>query len=93
LTHRLDLSARQIERLFARQVGLPPKGLARIVRFQRVLAAIDRGVPRDWAAAALEAGYYDQAHLARDFREIAGETPLAYARRRHGISDFFLLRE
>ncbi len=93
LARALGVSQRQVQRLFARQVGLSPKALARVVRFQRVLGAIERGIPGDWAETALAAGYYDQAHLANDFREIAGETPAAYARRRHGLSDYFLLRE
>jgi len=35
----------------------------------------------DWAGAAQELGYHDQAHLIRDFRAQIGSTPAAYARR------------
>jgi AraC-like DNA-binding protein len=76
--------ARRLERMFLREVGLPPKMLARIARFQGVL----RG-SGDWAAVAQRCGYYDQAHLIRDFREFAGESPTAYFARRHPMSDAF----
>jgi AraC-like DNA-binding protein len=78
------VNPRRLERMFLREVGLPPKALARIARFQGVL----RG-SGDWAAVAQRCGYYDQAHLIRDFREFAGESPTAYFARRHPMSDAF----
>lgn len=75
---------RRLERMFRQEVGLPPKMLARIARFQGVL----RG-SGDWAAVAQACGYFDQAHLIRDFKEFAGETPAAYFARRHPMSDAF----
>jgi transcriptional regulator GlxA family with amidase domain len=71
----------RLERMFAREVGLPPKTFARIVRFQGVL----RGAG-DRTAIALACGYYDQAHLIRDFKEFAGEAPFA---RQHAMPDAF----
>ncbi len=70
-------SARQLERVFARNVGLGPKHFSRIVRFQRVLRSIEGGDPH-WSEAAFDAGLYDQAHLAREFREFSGSAPSAY---------------
>jgi AraC-like DNA-binding protein len=56
-------------------VGLGPKGLGRLVRFQEVYRRLGADVPSDWASVALDCGYYDQAHLLRDFRELAGSPP------------------
>lgn len=73
---RLDTTSRRLERQFARHVGVRPKLFARIARLQAALALLDqaeRGRAAEWA---LEAGYFDQAHLARDFRVIAGRSAL-----------------
>lgn len=77
LAASLGLGARQLERRFVRGVGIPPRALARLVRFQQVFRlAHDRPAnPGIWADVACAAGYYDQAHLLRDFRELAGTTP------------------
>lgn len=74
LADSLSLSPRTLQRLFARQVGISPKLLARIVRFQRVLRAW-RANPRTFARVAVESGYFDQSHLVRDFRDFAGAPP------------------
>jgi AraC-like DNA-binding protein len=73
---QLGLSVRQLERRFRSMVGLPPHLFLRLRRFQRVFQAIDRRDPR-WADTAVACGYYDQAHLIRDFRQFSGETPSA----------------
>ncbi|HYV17418.1 MAG TPA: AraC family transcriptional regulator [Verrucomicrobiae bacterium] len=77
LSSSLGLGARQLERRFLRGVGIPPRALARLVRFQQVfrLAHERPASTGAWADVAREAGYYDQAHLLRDFRELAGTTP------------------
>jgi transcriptional regulator GlxA family with amidase domain len=68
------ISNRQLERRFLYEVGLGPKLLARIVRFQQVFRAVDQSDP-SWAEVAVECGYYDQAHLIRDFHQFAQQTP------------------
>jgi AraC-like DNA-binding protein len=77
LASRAGLGPRQFERRFLRGIGIPPRALARLVRFQRVFRLVHaRGESAGtWADLACEAGYYDQAHLLRDFRELAGATP------------------
>ena len=66
--------------LFRRHVGLTPKLYARIRRLCRALelARDERALP--WARIAVQAGYSDQPHLSREFRELAGLTPREYAR-------------
>jgi AraC-like DNA-binding protein len=71
---RIGLSARQLERRFREATGIPPKLFSRMQRFQRVFPALENG-DAGWADAALRCGYYDQAHLIRDFREFAGKPP------------------
>ncbi|MER9841163.1 AraC family transcriptional regulator [Mesorhizobium australicum] len=54
--------------------GIGPKTLSRIVRFNRALG-LSRQQASGWADIAADCGYADQAHLAREFRDLAGETP------------------
>lgn len=75
LANDAGISARQLERRFLNEVGLGPKLLSRILRFQQVFRAVERCDA--WAPVALECGYYDQAHLIRDFNRFAQQTPAA----------------
>jgi AraC-like DNA-binding protein len=68
------LSQRRLIELFTAAVGLTPKRFGRIRRFQRA-TALARKAALDWTRIAHECGYYDQAHLIRDFRELAEVTP------------------
>jgi len=87
------LSRRQLERLFLRDVGLPPKQLARIVRFQRALRILDGGArPARGIEAAYGGGYADQAHFIRDFREFAGCAPTEHLVARAELTGLFTER-
>jgi AraC-like DNA-binding protein len=68
------LSQRRLIELFTAAVGLTPKRFGRVVRFHRA-TALARTAGLDWARVAHECGYYDQAHLNLDFRELAEVTP------------------
>jgi AraC-like DNA-binding protein len=63
---------------FVQQIGLTPKTVARLTRFQRVLARAGRGSAVGWSRIAYETGYADQPHLIREFRDFAGTTPAGY---------------
>jgi AraC-like DNA-binding protein len=77
LAAELGCSRRHLTARFREQVGQPPKAVARLLRFKRVLRLLD-AEPRRWADIAFECGYCDQSHLNRDFRDLAGTTPGAY---------------
>ena len=83
------LGARQLERTFRDQVGFGPKTLCRLVRFQRVVRAIEPAARLSWARLAAQHGYADQSHLAREFRDFAGTTLTGYVRELHPMSDHF----
>src|SRR4051794_6257749 len=80
LTDELGCSGRHLSARFREQVGVTPKLFARILRFQKAVGLID-STP-SWAAIAAAAGYYDQAHLVRDFQQFAGAAPTEFARLR-----------
>ena len=86
LAKDLRCSRRHLSARFAEHLGLPPKTLARLLRFGRAArllgAGSNAGPPLDGgsgrlglAAIAADCGYHDQAHLNRDFREFAGVSP------------------
>ncbi|WP_437995816.1 helix-turn-helix transcriptional regulator [Sorangium sp. So ce185] len=79
VAERLGVTARHLRRAFTESVGIGPKDFARTVRLQR---AVRRAASsKDWARIAADAGYYDQAHLIADFRELVGLTPGAFLKR------------
>jgi AraC-like DNA-binding protein len=67
---------------FREEVGLPPKSLARILRFQRAIRLLESDDGARLTRVAHECGYHDQAHFNRDFREFAGSTPSGFLARR-----------
>jgi AraC-like DNA-binding protein len=76
LASALGCSRKHLAARFRDHVGLPPKLVARTFRFRRAAELLAAGTPLDELAHAC--GYYDQSHLDRDFRELAGTTPSAY---------------
>jgi AraC-like DNA-binding protein len=77
LAGALGWTPRRLERVFLRDLGIRPKLYARIVRLNAVLATLDEAERGSAIDLALDAGYFDQAHLLRDFRQLAGRSPRA----------------
>lgn len=73
----IGVGRRRLERLFNLQVGVGPKELASLVRFDRAARQLGR---KSWIGIALDAGYADQAHFIRDFRRRTGTTPTEFQR-------------
>jgi AraC-like DNA-binding protein len=83
LEKQIGYSRKHLAAVFREHLGMPPKALSRLVRFQRALEALRTGQAGDLAQLAHDLGYYDQAHFTREFRGFAGLTP-AECRRRQG---------
>ena len=77
LCDELGCSRRHLSARFGEEVGLAPKAMARVLRFNRAVARVRAG--DDLAAVAAACGYYDQSHLTREFGALAGLPPAAYA--------------
>ncbi len=71
----VDVSRQHLSRLFRRHVGVGPKCFGRVVRMQRLLALVKKVHRTNWSTAALDAGYYDQAHMISESRSLTGLTP------------------
>lgn len=85
-------SRKHLARRFQNEIGVAPKTFAQMLRFHRACSLARTNGADGWAAIAIDAGYADQAHLARDFRVFSGETPTAWAARLDG-TDPRLTRE
>jgi methylphosphotriester-DNA--protein-cysteine methyltransferase len=78
ITKRTGLSLKWFIELFRAAVGLTPKLYCRLQRFRAVVARIGQQLQPDWAELACACGYFDQAHLIRDFRNFSGLSPTSY---------------
>jgi len=81
LAREVGWSRRHLSARFRADVGLPPKAVARILRFERVTELLRASSGPSLADAAFDCGYADQAHLNRDFRAFAGTTPTDFVAR------------
>ncbi|UCI23343.1 helix-turn-helix domain-containing protein [Mesorhizobium sp. B2-8-5] len=78
LAGEIGWSRKHLAARFTDAIGIGPKTLSRIVRFNRALS-LSRRQEDDWAGIAADCGYADQSHLVREFRQLAGETPTGLA--------------
>ena len=77
LCREAGYSFRSVDRFFRQFFGISPKFYARIIRFQKALAMLPNQ-HLSLAEIALACGYYDQAHLTKEFQAFAAQTPLQY---------------
>ncbi len=72
------LGVRDLQRLFADYVGVSPKWVIRRCRLHEVAHRLAQGESVELARFAQELGYFDQAHLTRDFSAVVGKSPAEY---------------
>lgn len=84
VARHVSLSPRQLATLFRREVGIGPKQVGRLMRFQHarraVTTAVAAGRPPDLAGVAAACGFYDHSHLLRDVRQVPGTSPTGWIR-------------
>ena len=78
IAQRVNLSERQLERLFGKEVGLSPKQYARLIRLQRARHSLKQSTALSLTDISHTLGYYDQAHFNREFKALIGITPGDY---------------
>ncbi|OCK57670.1 helix-turn-helix domain-containing protein [Bradyrhizobium sp. LMTR 3] len=81
LAREIGWSRKHLVDRFRAEIGLAPKPVARMMRFHEACRLARTETASGWAFIAAESGYSDQAHLVREFADLAGETPTAWARR------------
>ncbi|NHC15745.1 AraC family transcriptional regulator [Motilibacter sp. E257] len=80
LAREVGWSRRHLQARFRAETGLTPKQVARVVRFDRARRALQAAPRTPLAELAVAHGYYDQAHLAREFVALAGVPPSRWVR-------------
>lgn len=78
LANNSNLSIRQLERIFAKEIGVSPKTYSRMLRFLHLLNNKTARPNQKWTALAHDANYFDQMHLVKEFKQFLGTTPSAY---------------
>jgi len=77
LAQEVGWSRQRLTRVLLDEVGLSAKQLLRVGRLQRAVDQLQRRPSTNLAQAAVGLGYFDQAHMCRDFRELVGLSPSA----------------
>ncbi len=80
LVARFGGTARRLQRLFQRTVGVGPKWVIQRYRLHEAVERMGEDEVVDWASLALELGYFDQAHFIRDFKSVVGTPPATFAK-------------
>ena len=75
---RFSFSERSLQRIFKERVGLSPKKFAEIVRLENSITMFGQGM--SMSEVCQEAGYYDQPHFIKSFRQYTGLTPSEFAK-------------
>ena len=70
-----DINRRQLERKFAKKVGISPKQLGKVIRLQTALDLLMAPERESLTQVAYKADYFDQAHFIKDFKEFTGTNP------------------
>jgi AraC-like DNA-binding protein len=86
LREQTGLSKSGLADAFREQIGLAPKLYARVVRFRRAAAMLQKGA-EPLVEVALVAGYYDQPHMNAEFRELSGLSPREFLAARYPTGD------
>jgi AraC-like DNA-binding protein len=78
LAKQSALSIRQFIRKFEERIGISPKMYDRIIRFDKAYRLKNNNPEWDWLTIAMESGYYDYQHLAKDYKDFTNTTPVKY---------------
>ncbi len=89
LQNKIGISERSSERYFKAHIGLSPKFYVRIIRFSYIFRLVQRN-DIDWSDIVFQAGFYDQSHFIKNFKEFTGEDPTRYKFFEENMANLFL---
>lgn len=85
----IGISERSLERYFKTYIGLSPKFYSRVIRFSNIFNLI-QNPDFKWTDVSYLAGFYDQSHFIKNFKEFTGEEPSTYGFDEQNMANFFL---
>jgi len=85
-----NISNRYLQKIFVERIGFSPKFFIRTVRFQYTLHQLSKCHTGSLTALTYQAGYYDQAHFIREFKEFTGFAPSQFQLANYPINQYFL---
>lgn len=83
------INERTLERYFKSHIGLTPKFYSRIIRFAHIFKLVQES-NNNWSQLTYQAGFYDQSHFIKNFKEFTGEDPSNYGFSEKTMANFFL---
>lgn len=75
LERKTGFTRQYLDQFFKRHVGIPPKTLVAIFRFQKFYKKWAQGLPFETLKEDLYTFYYDQAHFTKEFKRMTGYSP------------------
>lgn len=92
LVSALNISERQLERIFNQYVGLSPKFYSRVIRFSSIFQLKEQG-DQSWVDLTYESGFADQSHFIKNFKAFTGEDPSQYGFNDKNMANFFMKKK
>lgn len=80
-----NTSPKTLERVFKTEIGMTPKMLQRLLRFNQAKKYLEENRSTDWWKMVIQFGYYDQSHFISEFQTFAGLTPKQYLKELRGV--------
>ncbi len=90
LSKQFQISRQHLYRLFNRSLGLSPKVFGRLLRFHHLLNLIKTQPQSGWHDILYNSGFYDQAHMIREYTSIMGHPPTSVIDHNLSVSDFYI---
>ncbi len=85
-----EISRQHLYRRFIKSIGISPKVFVRMLRFHHLINLFNKGQNNNWHDILYHSGFYDQAHMIREFTAIVGQSPTSVTDQNLFVSDFYI---
>ncbi|MFY0591013.1 AraC family transcriptional regulator [Roseivirga sp.] len=90
LAEECGVSLRYLQHVFLEKIGLSPKKLQRIIRFQSAIRVLNQNPLPTLTHTGYDVGYADQSHFIRDFKAFSGFTPSQFQSNTQLLNQYFI---